>query len=297
MEGHCVGKIHNIGNGPQEYIQISDICIHPLKKSIALLCNQPYKIMYYTYRGEFIKEATYSDFYSELLIQGDTLYCYDSGVMGKRKFEMFTYPMEWKKSLELETGIFLDAEFKGESYNFSGGRRMTVSNDATFTWPFDYSIYSVRDGEVYEKYRIDLKEHQIPKDLFKEHLSPLDFIDLCDKKKYLYTIDDVVDNSDYLLFDTNRGMFVYDKDTDKLNGYGFIVNTTLQEGKAGYLSLNHPNFIAQVWQASHVKQSFDARKEREGNCDNIDKQYLRVYESVKEEDNPILLIYELPHRK
>ena len=32
MEGRCVGKIHNVGNGPREYIQISDICIHPLKK-------------------------------------------------------------------------------------------------------------------------------------------------------------------------------------------------------------------------------------------------------------------------
>ena len=93
MEGRCVGKIHNIGNGPREYIQISDICIHPLKKMIALLCSQPYKIMYYTYLGEFIEEVTYSDFYSEFFIQGGTLYCYDSGVMGKKKLGVFTYHM------------------------------------------------------------------------------------------------------------------------------------------------------------------------------------------------------------
>lgn len=297
MEGHYVGKIHNIGNGPQEYIQISDICMHPLKKCIALLCSQPYKIMYYTYRGEFIKEATYSDFYSELFIQGDTLYCYDSGVIGKKKLGMFKYPMEWKKNLELETGLFLDAESKGESYNFSSGKRMTVSGDITFTWPFEYSIYSIKDGEIYEKYRVDLKEYQIPKSILTEKLSPLEFMDLCDEKKYLYTIEDVVDNPDYLLFDTNKGMFVYDKDADKLTGYRVIINTVLKEGTAGYLSLNHPNYIVQVWQASHFKQSIDERKEREGNWDNVDKQYLQIYESVEEEDNPILMIYELPHRK
>ena len=279
MEGRCVGKIHNIGNGPREYIQISDICIHPLKKMIALLCSQPYKIMYYTYLGEFIEEVTYSDFYSEFFIQG-----------------VFTYPMEWKKNIDLETGLFFDAESKGESYCFSKGKRMTVSSDVTFTWPFDYSIYSVRDGEVYEKYKIDLKEHQLPKSIFNANLSPLDFIDLCDEKKYLYTIENIVENSDYLLFGTNKDIFVYDKDVYKLTGYSFIVNTVLQEGKANYLSLNHPNLIAQVWQPSVFKRCINKRKERDGNLEKIDKQYLQVYESIVEEDNPILVIYELPHR-
>ena len=296
MEGRCVGKIHNVGNGPREYIQISDICIHPLKKTIVLLCSQPYKIMYYTYLGEFIEEATYSDFYSEFFIQGDTLYCYDSGVMGKKKLGVFIYPMEWKKNIDLETGLFFDAESKGESYCFSKGKRMTVSSDMTFTWPFDYSIYSVRDGEIYEKYKIDLKEHQVPKSIFNANLSPLDFIDLCDEKKYLYTIENVVENSDYLLFGTNKDIFVYDKDMYKLTGYSFIVNTVLQEGKVNYLSLNHPNLIVQVWQPSVFKRCINRRKERDGNLEKIDKQYLQVYESIVEEDNPILVIYELPHR-
>lgn len=173
---------------------------------------------------------------------------------------MFKYPMEWKKNLELETGLFLDAESKGESYNFSSGKRMTVSGDITFTWPFEYSIYSIKDGEIYEKYRVDLKEYQIPKSILTEKLSPLEFMDLCDEKKYLYTIEDVVDNPDYLLFDTNKGMFVYDKDADKLTGYRVIINTVLKEGTAGYLSLNHPNYIVQVWQASHLNKALMKEK-------------------------------------
>ena len=44
MKGHYLGGIHEIGNGPQEYIHISDICINPIRKCIALLCDQPYKL-------------------------------------------------------------------------------------------------------------------------------------------------------------------------------------------------------------------------------------------------------------
>lgn len=124
----------------------------------------------------------------------------------------------------------------------------------------------------------------------------MDFIDLCDEKKYLYTIENVVENSDYLLFGTNKDIFVYDKDMYKLTGYSFIVNTVLQEGKVNYLSLNHPNLIVQVWQPSVFKRCINRRKERDGNLEKIDKQYLQVYESIVEEDNPILVIYELPHR-
>ncbi len=76
--------------------------------------------------------------------------------------------------------------------------------------PFDYSIYSVRDGEIYEKYKIDLKEAS-GKSIFNANLSPLDFIDLCDEKKYLYTIENVVENSDYLLFGTNKDILYMTK--------------------------------------------------------------------------------------
>ena len=35
-------------------------------------------------------------------------------------------------------------------------------------------------------------------------------------------------------------------------------------------------------------------KERDGNLEGLDRQYLQIYESMEDEDNPILLIYELP---
>ncbi len=294
-KGHYVNKIHNIGNGPQEYIQIIDICVNPLRKYIAVLCDRPYKIMYYTYSGEFIEEMTYSELYREFAIQGDTLYCHNAGVVGERKFGIFTYPMTQERGINLETGLFFDAESDGSVYRFSRGKRMTVSNDVTFTWPYDYSIYSIKNGEIYEKYRVDFKERRMPESLLNQKLRPLDFLDLCEEKRYLLTIENVVENSNYLLFGTNKDMFVYDKSNNKMTGYAFIENTALQAGSGDYLPVNHPNFIAQLWGADNFKQQIDNRKVKEGNLEKVDMSYLQVYETIKEEDNPILVLYELPH--
>ena len=89
-------------------------------------------------------------------------------------------------------------------------------------------------------------------------------------------------------------MFIYDKQMDKLTGYNFIENSALKAGKADYLTLNSSNYIAQVWQSSEFKRHIDNRKERDGNLEGLDRQYLQIYESMEDEDNPILLIYELP---
>ena len=294
MKGHYLGGIHEIGNGPQEYIHISDICINPIRKCIALLCDQPYKLMYYTYSGEFIEEASYANYYSELSISGDSIYCYDIGSNGKRKFHIFEYPMIKEGEVSFSTGNYFDAEGEGATYSFSKGKRMTVSDEIMFTWPFDFSIYSLVEGEAYQKYVIDFKEHRMPENLLKDNLSPMDFINLCDEKDYVCTVENVVENSDYLLFGTNKYMFIYDKQMDKLTGYNFIENSALKAGKADYLTLNSSNYIAQVWQSSEFKRHIDNRKERDGNLEGLDRQYLQIYESMEDEDNPILLIYELP---
>ena len=159
---------------------------------------------------------------------------------------------------------------------------------------FDFSIYSLVEGEAYQKYVIDFKEHRMPENLLKDNLSPMDFMNLCDEKDYVCTVENVVENSDYLLFGTNKYMFIYDKQMDKLTGYNFIENSALKAGKADYLTLNSSNYIAQVWQSSEFKRHIDNRKERDGNLEGLDRQYLQIYESMEDEDNPILLIYELP---
>lgn len=296
FEGHYIGRIHALGNGPREYIHISDICIAPNRKCIALLCDQPYKIMYYTYSGEFVEEASYAEYYSEFSICGDSTYCYDLGNEGERKLQVYKYPMTKEREMSFFEGDSFDADGKGITYSFSRGKRMTASDDIMFTWSFDFSIYSLDEGRAYQKYVIDFKEHQLPRNLLKNNLSPIDFMNLCDENNYVSTVENVVENSNYLLFGTNKYMFVYYKYIDKLVGYNFILNSSLKAGKVDYLPMNSSNYIAQAWRASEFKRFIDNIREHDGNLENVNGKYIKIYESVGEEDNPILIIYELPYK-
>ena len=62
-QGKYQTKIHNIGQGPQEYISLMDFCLDTEKEQIVLLCDKPNKIMRFTYSGEFVSEIKHSDFF------------------------------------------------------------------------------------------------------------------------------------------------------------------------------------------------------------------------------------------
>ena len=107
----------------------------------------------------------------------------------------------------------------------------------------------------------------------------------------------VVENDSYLMFQTNPSVFLLDKQTKELTECFMITNGVLGGGHTGYLAVNGLPMIAQVHRASMFKK----------NIDNLIKynilpkgkftdEYLRVYENLDEEDNPILCLYELPHK-
>lgn len=74
INGKFIGKIDHKGNGPQEYVETTDFTIDPVKKQIILLCATPEKRMYFTYKGEFIKEENNNNYFSYLTTDGKYLY-------------------------------------------------------------------------------------------------------------------------------------------------------------------------------------------------------------------------------
>jgi hypothetical protein len=238
-EGHYINTIHNIGGGPQEYSQIQDIGIHSLRRKLVLFCS-PNKVLYYTYAGKQIEAFTYADQVAdgEFAIQGDSTFFQSAYALGERAFGIFSYPMKLEKQLDVGTGLYADTESKGVVHGFSRGRRMTANNgQVSFTWPFDYSIYGVRNGKIYTKYWIDFQDKKIPESLLHQQLDGFEFLDICREKEYIFTIENVVENEKYLVFDYARGLGIYDKWTDQLKLYSYIEQVGLgRGGSSGYLS-------------------------------------------------------------
>lgn len=294
--GKYLGQINDIGSGPGEYIQISDITVDQKRKNIVLLCDRSYKVMYYTNAGKLMKEVSYSDYYSEFIVNGDSIYCYKVGLKDVDYILTYTYPMDFLRKEALHERPYFDSGSSGNFTSFDVGNRLTISDAVYFTRPLESCIYSIDRNGIYEKYAIDFKEHHLPKSLLEKNMSAEDFLNICDENKYVCSITNVVGNRDYLLFKTNIGLFIYDKQLKRLEGYYFILNSPLRGGSPNYLPVNNASQIIQIMQPMQFKQYMDIQKERNKTDDKLNPVYENIYQNLHDEDNPILIIYELPYK-
>lgn len=293
--GKYLGQINDMGSGPGEYIQISDITVDQKRNNIAVLCDRPYKIMYYTHEGKLVEEFPCSNYFSEFVMKGNNIYCYDVGGKNIDNLITYVYPMKLIKKEALHERPYFDSKKAGTSFSFDDGNRLTISNAIYFTRSFEDYIYTIDYNGVYEKYDIDFKKHQLPQSLLEKGMSSWDFLNVCDENKYICSITNVIGNRDYLFFETNLGVFVYDKQSRRLDGYRFILNSSLQGGTSHYLPINNSSQIVQILQPSQFKQYIDSRQKREKNMNQLNLIYKNVYQNLNNEDNPILIIYKLPN--
>lgn len=294
-KGKFIHVIQDIGNGPHEYASITDICVD--KDLLVVLCDIPYKIMKYNFRGQFVEEESLPNYFSNIAVINDRVYLYENGGLGRQKLGIYNEQDQNLKEIPFPKGRYIKAEQEGVGYSFGSGRLLTASRNVLFTCPLNYTIYTVEQDMPKAKYTIDFGEREIPQTLLEQNISPKDFLDMIDREKYIHSMGNVVENDSYLMFQTNPSVFLLDKQTKELTECFMITNGVLGGGHTGYLAVNGLPMIAQVHRASMFKK----------NIDNLIKynilpkgkftdEYLRVYENLDEEDNPILCLYELPHK-
>lgn len=295
--GNYLGQISDIGNGPGEYVQISDMAIDRKRKNIVLLCDRPYKVMYYTLKGKFLKEISNSDYYDESVVNDGNIYCYKRGHKGDDRLLTYTYPFTFQGDEVLYERPFFHTKSVGEEYLFTNGNYLTVSDAVYLTRPFENNIYTIDENGVHGKYTIDFKKHNLPLSLLEEGLSPKKFLATCGENKYVCGITNVIGNCDYLLFSTNIGLYVYDKQLQQLNGYSFILNSGWNGGSSNCLPVGNSSSIAQVIQSIQFKMYMDIRHKHAKDSAEIAPVYESVYTKLQDEDNPVLIVYELPCKK
>lgn len=288
-DGRYIYSIHDVGLGPAEYIQVIDICMDRKNKQVVLLCDRPSKFMYYTYSGKFIKEVSYSSFSSAFVINDNMTYCNAGTEKDESVLHVYDNSAKLVNEIRIPSAESFKADDSSTTHNFSIGNNLTLGKDAYFTRQFDNSIYVFSEGKVYPKYTIDFQEHQMPSKLNMKYDLPFDFLDECDEKKYIHSITDVMENDNKLLFTTNLGICLYDKVTKKLNSFRFIKNKGLNGGVSAAMSMNDGEHLAVKYDSESFRRRIDGSRKKKV---QIDDNLLKVYNSINDESNPVLLIYQ-----
>ena len=120
--GKLVNVIQDIGNGPKEYSRIVDIDVH--NGALAVLCDAPTKIMYYTSDGEFVKEQRLTDYWGAFASLEENFCLYRRGALGKRTLNIFEERNGKENILTQPDGRFVarEAREKGNTLSYGGGR-------------------------------------------------------------------------------------------------------------------------------------------------------------------------------
>ncbi len=296
VNGKFVNAIQDIGNGPKEYSSISDITVH--NGSLAVLCDVPYKIMYYTYDGKFVKEQSLTDYWECFASIGKRFCLYRSGRLGERTINIFDELGGIETILPQPNGRFVAREAKsvGTIITYGSGKLLTHTHDVFFTWPFDYTIYTIKNGKPHPCYTIDFGAQTLPDELLKEEISNNEFLRICDKKKYIYNIADIVANEDYLFFKTNPWLFILDRKERNLMSCGMLKNG-LGLYNFRYLPVNGSEKLVQIYSVSLFKSQLESVIQQ----DKLPKTQLgkaaaRIFNEIEDEDNPVLVFYQLPKK-
>lgn len=297
ITGKYINKIDCKGEGPGEYVENNDFTIDVVKKQIILLCTIPEKRMYFTYDGVLVKEERHPDFYSQITTDHNYLY-FEKTVLGTNDYQLCILDTKTGEKEERLEPLGIKNSF------YVNGHSLNRGKDVLFVRRYDNSIYELTNGEIINKYHVDFKKHSFPDWLIKEEETEV-IMNECSTHEYIFSMSNVINNDNYMMFYTNMGTFVYDKNNDALIGYKQILNSILSlfgYSFTYYLPLENTNKIVfSIEDPSFIKRSADKIaeypdnmkiKEMNSKHPELIKEIITIGGKMTEDNNPVLFIYE-----
>lgn len=291
-DGKLVNIIQDVGNGSKEGCDLSDITVH--NGSLAVLCNAPSKIRYYTYNGELVKEQALTRNWDSFASLEQGFCLYERREKGEQEINIFDEQSGAERILPQPNGnpVVRERQEKGDGIRYGTGRYLTNSSEVFFTEPLDYTLYTIKDGMPHPCYTIDFGLMGLPNELIEEGIGNDNFMDMCTDKKFVYAMRDVVANEDYLIFRTNPWMFLLDRKERKLMNCG-VINTGLGVMSINYLPVTGTDKLVQIYYPLQLKPVAYGKLPKT----KLGEEVARIYKDIKEGGNPVLMIYQLPKKQ
>ncbi|WP_106832089.1 6-bladed beta-propeller [Parabacteroides pacaensis] len=298
ITGKYISKIDSKGQGPGEYSQICDFTIDPIKKHIILLCDIPEKRMYFTYDGTFIKEESLPDFYLKLTTDGNYIY-FEKGTLKIEDYQLHILNTKTGEKRERLESLNI------KNFYYANGNLFSRGKNILFVRRYDNSIYELKNGEVIKKYQVDFKEHSVPDWLTKEEKTEV-VAQECRKHDYIFSMTNVVDTDNYMMFYTNRGICLYDKTANILTGYKQMINSTwnplfndlftfyfpLENTNKIVCSIDEPSYIKKIADLIIAQPDKIEAKKFKKEHPKLVEEIIHIGSKMTEDNNPVLFIYE-----
>lgn len=170
-DGKFLFNIQKIGNGPGEYIYLSDFWVNENSKEIIILANGN-KLIFYDYNGNYTKTLQFSSELGGFYFLPFKKKFVIGNVASSEKKEFLYFADNQKANiidnfLEIPEGI--DKISRTSDIGYSKNK-----NGYLFTYPNSISIYEINENDVLEKYNFNVPQNEV---LAKQKLDELKKMD------------------------------------------------------------------------------------------------------------------------
>ncbi|RKU73673.1 6-bladed beta-propeller [Parabacteroides sp. AF17-3] len=231
--GKYLYRVGNCGQGPDEFVDLSDFSLNEEQQLIYLYDIMRKKVLIFSFEGDFIKDIQMNYYADKFEYQDNLFYLYrESPVMGDPAYSLVIKDDKGKTinkyyPLINKSPYIHDCIFR------------KLDNEILFAEYMRDSVFSVRSGELTPKYFIDYKDKSMSKvdreSILKRTPLPLTVLLECKKMAGIKDIFEINDK----VFIKNKHIVipqftVYDKKTQKVKTFSHILNDFL------FIGLSHP---------------------------------------------------------
>jgi hypothetical protein len=252
LSGKFTGLISKAGQGPQEYIRIDDIQLHPETKNIEILDGMQNKILEYTKHGKFIseKKIPLKIFFNKFAHTKDNQFVFDRGIPFDADSSQYSVYMLWK-DLTLKSKLF---PYKKASHFYISPRQtiQNIQNQLYYLPVYSQTLYRMEDAETVAEYSYSFEKHDMDMDFLWDYSihDPFKLIEKLKDCNFIYffnlTVSEKQILADFLYRDTPY-FHVYDLETKSKKLFtdknmkdceSTIIPLTSWDGK--FVSVLHP---------------------------------------------------------
>jgi hypothetical protein len=231
--GKYLYRVGNCGQGPDEFVDLSDFSLNEEQQLIYLYDIMRKKVLIFSFEGDFIKDIQMNYYADKFEYQDNLFYLYrESPVMGDPAYSLVIKDDKGKTinkyyPLINKSPYIHDCIFR------------KLDNEILFAEYMRDSVFSVRSGELTPKYFIDYKDKSMSKidreSILKGTRMALTVLLECKK---MAGIEDIFEINDKVFINNTNVVVpkftVYDKKTQEVKTFSYILNDFL------FIGFDHP---------------------------------------------------------
>lgn len=295
-EGKFLNRIGAIGDGPGEFKEAYDVSLNKAKKELSVLDLKGRKIINYNYSGTHLNTSAMKFLFTQFEYSNDTMVCNIYKSFNVAIPSIYGYKV-------IKTDQNFNVLFKALPYNINSSNSFTTEkplrkfgDSIYYNDPYKNKIYKINSNNICEKFKIDFNENGWNENINFEELNDSEIKDLFEH--YSYFNGNFVASSNYLVLNVNK--------KNKSSTVYYSIKTG--EMKFGNSYRNPKNRFQLIWFKKPQWINYDDKfitsiepfylmhhMEYIKNDSSLilTKNEQEILNDLKEEDNPILAIYEL----